>query len=255
MKKILTCIYFLVAVSVSGCSPSASQAEPIRVLFIGNSYTFSNDMPKIFAKMAESAGQEVIVASQAKSGYSLADHSVDQSIQVIIASQQWDYIVLQERSDIPVSQEVREGEMYPQIRQFNELARKNGAQIILFMPWAYQDGFPERGFPDYSSMQGEVALGYSHIAGELELPIAPVGIAWQNALQVDPTLELWGADRRHPSLLGSYLAASVFYAIILEESPAKLTISVARVTGEDASLLREVSAETVFTNPPRGKIP
>jgi hypothetical protein len=69
-------------------------------------------------------------------------------------------------------------------------------------------------------MQEEVAAGYFAIADELDLFVAPVGVVWQNALEDEPDLDLWMLDGKHPTPLGSFLAASVFYALIFNESPA-----------------------------------
>jgi hypothetical protein len=57
---------------------------------------------------------------------------------------------------------------------------------------------------------------------EFDLLVALVGLAWQSVLQHEPQLGLWGPDGSHPSPLGSYLAANVFYALIFDESPSGL---------------------------------
>ena len=255
MNKILVCTDFIIAVLFAGCNAGPRPQEPLQILFIGNSYTFINDMPEIFANLAESGGHEVIVATQAIGGFSLADHAQDSSTRSIIESQSWDLVVLQEKSDIPALIAEREEKMCPNVRQLNDLVKVQGAKTILFMHWAYQDGYPAVGLLDYQAMQDEVALGYLAIADELDLLVAPVGITWQNALVDEPNLDLWMPDGKHPSPLGSFLAASVFYALIFNESPAGLPFSVNGV-GEDVGVtIMEIAAETVLENSANWNIP
>ena len=67
---------------------------------------------------------------------------------------------------------------------------------------------------DYQALQSTVANAYLDVAQEFDLSITPVGIVWQAALDANPNLDLWSSDGSHPSPLGSYLAANVFYALI-----------------------------------------
>lgn len=107
----------------------------MQVLFIGSSYTFFNVMPEIFDNLAESGGYEVIIATQARGGFSLADHAQDSATRSILESQSWDYVVLQEKGDFPALIVEREEKMYPYFRQLNDLAKAQGAKTVLFMPW------------------------------------------------------------------------------------------------------------------------
>ncbi|MGB3702424.1 MAG: DUF4886 domain-containing protein [Anaerolineales bacterium] len=154
------------------------------------------------------------VITLAKSGYSLSDHAQDPETRTVIGGQKWDYIILQEKSDIPIIDGGIDGQMYQGVQQINDLAAAQGAKTILFMPWAYQDGFLAAGMADYQALQSTVANAYLDVAQEFDLSITPVGIVWQAALDANPNLDLWSSDGSHPSPLGSYLAANVFYALI-----------------------------------------
>jgi hypothetical protein len=74
------------------------RAQQTDVLFIGNSYTATNDLPNLFRQIALSLGDTVNTTMQAPGGYTLANHLFDPATQNAIASQQWDYVVLQEQS-------------------------------------------------------------------------------------------------------------------------------------------------------------
>ena len=94
-------------------------------------------------------------------------------------------------------------------------------------------------------MQAALSAGYMAIAEELDADVAPVGRAWQEALLLEAQTALWRFDRRHPSLQGSYLAASVFYALIFQESPVGLGYT-AGLSDDQAQFLAEVAAKTVL---------
>ncbi len=203
-------------------------------------------MAETFTDLAESGGHEVNITIQAKGGYSLADHNQEVATRSILENQSWDYVVLQEKSEIPALVAEREEMMSPHIRQINELIKAKGGETILFMTWAYRDGFLEAGLPDFDAMQDEVAAGYFTIADELDLAVAPVGVAWQKALEVEPNIELWMPDGKHPTTLGSFLAASEFYSLIFNESPADLQFLYQGISEDIEIFLVEIAAETVL---------
>lgn len=80
--------------------PTALRAQQTSVLFIGNSYTYVNDLPNTLRQLALSLGDTVTVASSAPGGYTLFQHSTYQPTLDAIAAQPWDYVVLQEQSQL-----------------------------------------------------------------------------------------------------------------------------------------------------------
>ena len=87
------------------------------------------------------------------------------------------------------------------------------------------------------------------IADELEIPVAPVGIAWQTALERDPELDLWVKDGGHPTPTGMLLAASVFYAVIFDQDPTQLPYSDEfGIDEETIKVLHSVASEVVLEN-------
>ena len=69
----------------------------------------------------------------------------------------------------------------------------------------------------------EIARAHRDAAGELNVDVAPVGLAWLRAMKERPDLDLFVADREHPSLYGTYLATNVVYATVFDKSPINLT--------------------------------
>ena len=236
------------ATAINSTMVIAPTAEtPIRVLFIGNSLTFFNDLPELFAGLAQSGGYEVEVEMMAHGGWTLADHAQSSATMKMIKGGSWDTVVLQEQSRLPAIPDQRDEQMVPAVRLLDERIKESGAETILFMTWGSRDGLPEAGYDDYAEMQSQIEAGTLEIGRELEMIIAPVGIAWQIAIERNPNLNLWQLDGIHPTREGTYLSALVFYALIFQQSPAGL-IFYADLPEETAGFLQAVAAETVLEN-------
>jgi hypothetical protein len=226
-------------------------SAPARVLFIGNSITFFNDLPEMFAELARSGGHEVEAAMSAEGGWTLSDHAASAMTLDKIEQGNWGFVVLQEQSAIPSIADRRSQEMYPAVRLLHERIEDSGADTILFMTWAHRDGLP--GVGDCADMQAQLEAGYVDIATELDAMVAPVGIAWQHAVGQDPQLDLWQTDGLHPGREGTYLAACVFYAVIFLQSPEGLPYG-AGLSEETAQFLQATANEALLRNPERWNI-
>lgn len=219
-----------------------------RVRFLGNSYTYRNNLPDQFAELARSGGQDVETGTVAEGGWRLADHVQSPETLDQISSGKWTYVVLQEQSQIPAFEPLRAREMYPAARELVSRIRVSGATPIFFLTWAHRDGWPKYRMNDYESMQLEIQRGYQEIAAELNVRIAPVGTAWLAAVREHPDLNLWRDDGRHPSKQGTYLAACVFYQVIFKESPVGLTHR-AGLSRNTAKTLQSIASATISQVP------
>lgn len=180
-----------------------------RVLFIGNSYTYCNDLPTMVAQLAAETETTLDVQAITSGGVTLEWHTKNKATREAL-SEAWDFVVLQEHSIRPI-QDTRK-----MIQAATALQAKfalTSARTVLFMTWARQH-FPE--------MQAGLARVYTALAHCIGAHIAPVGLAWQAALSADPTLMLFASDRSHPTPVGSYLAACTFYAVFFSETPVGL---------------------------------
>ena len=226
---------------------------PTRVLFIGNSLTYSNDLPDTFAKLAQAGGHEVEVEMQAPSDYTLSLHVRTPRALEKVEQQQWDFVVLQGHNYVAVDEERIEHDMYPAIRLLDAKIRETGATTLLFMTWGFRGGSPSYGYDDFFAMQTRLESTYTEIAEEIDAMVAPVGIAWKSAIEQDPKLMavLWDqSDAIHPATAGTYLTACVFYAVIFHESPENLEFR-DELSEQNARFLQGVAASTVLDNPGR----
>lgn len=194
---------------IGTAAQSALPGQPLSVLFVGNSYTFYNDLPQMVRQMSVEAAQPrpLQVRDVTFGGASLQAHWQRGEVQKVIASQHWDYVVIQDFSTMPVDDPDLTREY---VRHVAATARKAGAQPILYLTWA------RKAKP---AMQDQLDSVYTELANETHALLAPVGQAWKRALAVSPQPNLFIEDGSHPSYAGSYLAASVFYSLIYGVQP------------------------------------
>jgi hypothetical protein len=211
---------------VTACAPHAGcggQRGCTSVLFLGNSYTSANDLPGTLAALAASGRHSVGTQTLAQGGETLAQHAASPADGTAITSGHWDYVVLQEQSEIPSLAGPAQAEMYPAATRLITMIRDAGGQPLLFLTWGHQDGWPQAGLGSYPAMQAALDQGYQNLSAAQHVPVAPVGWAWWTLLGHEPGAVLWQSDGSHPTTEGTYLAACVFYATIFHQSPVGLS--------------------------------
>jgi hypothetical protein len=230
-----------------GCTTPCKDDSCLRVLFIGNSYTFVNDLPATLTALAKSGDHKIETGLSAEGGLMLSDHVNSTTTSDLINSSKWDFVVLQEQSQIPAVKQVRIDQMYPAARTLVQKIKNNGAVPIFFVTWGHREGWPENGLQTYMDMQGQIERGYYDIANELGAEMAPVGFAWAEVVSEYPQINLWQADGSHPTEEGTYLAACVFYATIFKESPQGLSYH-GSISKENAEILQTIAADIVLNH-------
>jgi hypothetical protein len=213
------------ALRLTACAPHAGcsgQRGCTSVLFLGNSYTTVNDLPGTFAALAASGGHSVGTQTLAQGGETLAQHAASPADATAISSGHWDYVVLQEQSEVPSLAAMAQAQMYPAAIRLISMIRKAGGQPLLFLTWGHRDGWPQPGLGSYPAMQAAVDQSYRRLSAAQHVPVAPVGWPWWTLLGQEPGAGLWQSDGSHPTTEGTYLAACVFYAAIFQQSPVGL---------------------------------
>jgi len=210
------------------------EAKDIHVLFIGNSLTYGNDLPKMVAELAKAGKQRPIHHErETPGGCTFEKHWKDGKALAKIQSRKWDYVILQDQSQAPL---LKRDSMFDHAKKFDAEIKKQGAKTLLYMTWALQNK-PED--------QAAISKAYLDLAAELKSQIAPVGNAWEAALNADKKLVLHTGDKKHPTATGTYLAACVFYATIYGKSPEGLPGSIGKLTDEEARPLQVIAWKTV----------
>lgn len=232
---------------IAGCAsagdPPQPQIEPVGppegafgVLFMGNSLTYTNDLPGIVERMLTSANiGPVAVASRSFPNFGLQDHWINSSTLSAVAGG-WDIVIMQQG---PSATEGR-----PSLLQYSKLfanqIRDAGGTPGLYMVWPSM----ARDF-DFDGVSDSYAMAADQVDGFL----FPAGEAWRNAWERGVTLPLYGPDGFHPSPVGTYLAALVIYEQLSGQSLSSLPLNTpASLNLFDAdsaivALLHEAAAE------------
>ena len=205
----------VVFVILSGINHSGTGAlppgAPIRVLFVGNSLTFANDMPALVEAISALPGRRKMrCRSQVAGGFSLEDHWIGGEIQQLLSRERFDFVVLQQG---PSSLAESRANLRAFAPRFASLIRKNGATPAFYMVW-----------PEFARIRvlPDVAKSYRLAAKDVGGILLPAGEAWQAAWNIYPKADLYGPDQFHPSEKGSLLAALVVYRGLSGDRDARL---------------------------------
>jgi hypothetical protein len=217
----LVAILILCTVVSWAQEPAVSEKAALRILFIGNSYTYFNNLPEMLAKLAEAGHQKKIVYQmEAPGGVRLKDHWNRTETRKALADEKWDYVVLQDQSTLGTNYYFEGKPQIPSDELFHAYAldfakaiRDTGGIPVFYLTWA------RKTVPDD---QAALTAAYMRATRETKSIVAPVGIAWAEVEKQNPSIELFYKDGSHPSPTGSYLAACVFYATIFGRSPEGL---------------------------------
>lgn len=177
-----------------------SPARDLKILFVGNSYTFFWNMPAVVEYMGKSLNWEV--RQSAAGGATWEDHTKGaKGLATLdkIKSADWDYVVLQNHSRSALERPV---EFQEQGQKLIDLVKAHGAVPVLYCTWATEQE-PE--------MLEPVLRGYRTLAERNGIDYIPAGEVWQSIRARQPGLKLSMDDGSHPSALGSFLNALLFY--------------------------------------------
>jgi PKD repeat protein len=246
-KLIHTIICLFILSGISECELNAQSS--FRVLFLGNSYTGTNNLPQLIHDLALSAGDTLNFDSHTPGGYQLADHFNDPVSQIKIMSGNWDHVVIQGQSQEPIiySMQFFNGgsALHSLIKQYNPCS-----VTIPYMTWGRKNGDAANCpfFPvmcTYEGMDTTIRNQYLNLTAFINGEVSPVSVVWNYLRQNHPNIELYMADESHPSLEGSYAAACCFYATIFKKDPTLITLN-SGLNAADASDIRNAVKTQVF---------
>jgi hypothetical protein len=276
-RRLSCALLWLVAVSGGlGCEPSSATTPPdvssgleedgfdapdaesgsetdgapgeLHVLFIGNSYTYVNDLPGMLARIASTAGAgpTILTDEVVQGGATLHSHWDAGLAQARIDERTWTHVVLQGQS-----QEAGSDDFNQFANQLGDLILGANARPTLFVTWARAAGDP-----DYSSVwydpevaQDLITVAYANVARQVPGSILScVGEAFRASLRHNPEIVLHESDHSHPTVAGTYLAASTFYVALTgnpvppgSEVPAEVSPQEAEALQEEALVGSECS--------------
>jgi len=211
--------------------------EPHNILFLGNSYTSANGGLYTHVTgivQAIDPNWEMTTGYSTPGGCTLEMHTTNTNSLAEINSGLYDYVVLQEQSTRPVEDPDL---FYEYATVLDSMIIANGGETAFFMTWACQND---------PAMIDDLAAAYTYIGTELQAPVSPVGLAFEQVRLTHPEINLYSVDGSHPSWHGSYLAALVIYATLWNQDPSGCTyIPDESIHSEEAIILQQIAWETV----------
>ena len=206
----------------------------MKILFIGNSYTFYNDMPKMLEALSIENGKDVEVYSVTKGGRKLYSNLNEgdewgEKIRDLCAKNEFDVLFLQEQSYFPIVDEknITEG-----ARALKELV--NAKRTILYSTWGRSEGCPLLDELSLSSSEMSLALrdAYRRAAADIGAELSEVGMAFEEIKKGAKNISLYANDLSHPSYIGSAVAALVHYRVVFGDLPS----STASIEADDGTM-------------------
>ena len=175
--------------------------KTVRILFIGNSHTYFNDLPHIVQVLAEEEGYDCQATMLAHGGWYLAQHAEEPEVRFNIRYGKYDYVVLQEHSH-PFGPEEK---FFKAVLALNQMIREAGSTPVIYATWARKTEPQE---------QERMNAAHARIADETGALLAPAGKYWWVYQKNRPELELYAEDGAHASRAGSEFAAKYIWEII-----------------------------------------
>jgi len=197
--------------------PSGADAD-IRVLFLGNSLTYVNDLPGMVRAIGAADGVKIHTKMLAHPDWGLQDHWEQGDAIKEIGSGKWDVVVMQQG---PSSLEESRVDLVGWAKKLGSYAVAHHTCPAMYMVW-----------PDaaHNASFDAVYAHYKEAADSAGGQFIPAGEAWLRAWDGSPSLAFYGSDGFHPTPLGTYLAALVVYGGVTGRSPAGNSASISGVT-------------------------
>lgn len=180
-------------------------AQTTKVLFVGNSLTYTNNLPSLVEKEAKSKGFKIKASMVALPNYALIDHWDDGEIQKRIMNGKYDYVIVQQG---PSSQEEGRRMLREDGAKISALCERYETRLVYFMVW------PSRTY--YYTYDG-VIRNHRDAAEENNALLCPVGEVWKAHFDATEDYSYYGPDGFHPSLRGSQVAAETIVTTLFGE--------------------------------------
>jgi len=218
---------------IPGIAQAQSQKK-VKILFLGNSLTYSNNVPELMKQIASSDSVELSYRSICFPNYALIDHWSDGNAQKEIQSGKYDFVIVQQG---PSSQEEGRTYLVEWGLKFDSLCDKHHAKLVSYMVWPSKDRSQD--------FQG-VYDSYKLLADSAKAIFSPAGQAWQLLWEENPEFKLYGDDNFHPNYRGSMLAALVLYGSVMKKKNFyNIKINDYRLTESDFGKLRTAAQKSL----------
>ena len=200
--------YLLILIALSSFG---QQKHELKVLFVGNSYTYFWNMPLVVRTIAETQNMQIHTRQSTAGGVNLKQHwngDFGLETKALIANSEWDIVVLQNHSMSTIDSLK---DFYKYGNELISYIKDHQAEPVLYATWA-------RKFNPL--MIDQVSHAYKKLAEDNDIRLVPIGEIWQRIRQARPDLRMYHPDGSHPSTIGTYVNACTFYSFFTNK-PSK----------------------------------
>ena len=225
-------------------------ADTLKVLAIGNSFTYYCGCPTMLKEIAWKEGHFIDIHATLKGGMTMGRHLSIQTTNDMVAEGEYDYMILQDQSLIPAKVGRDPKGMHQQINDMAAMAAKvrttsPECKAIVENTWAYWK-YDLGGFKSLEDFDKNGKKGAKILAKAVEdAQVSPIGQAFKIVRAERPDINLYSSDKHHQSVLGSYLKSCVNY-LVLYKKPFGDSPSDCLQDPEVAAYLRSVAERVVL---------
>ncbi len=242
--------YFLLIICLftfySCNSKSENNTDIIKILFIGNSYIYNNNLPDQIKRMADEHDNvsSVEVKSLTPGGAKLQNHLESSFTISLLKEGTWDIVIFQGNSLETLNDPIG---FEKSALTLTDIAINAGIEVYFFETWAraeHHSIYTENwsgGSP--FEMQKRISNAYDSITENAPVTIIPIGRTWKTYMENNSKTELYSTDGSHPSALGSYLTACTIFTVIFEQNPTVIKFKPDGVSDSDAKIIRMIVAD------------
>lgn len=211
-KAIFKLITLFLLVSIT-CSAQIRK-DTLNVLFVGNSYTYYENLPQIVSLISNASKTKIVTKQSTMGGSKLRQHWLGErglKTKELIKSGTFDIVVLQGHSMATIKEP---DSLVKYSKLLCDYIKKHNAKPYFYLTWA-REKTPQ--------MQEAINKVYTDVSRDNDATLVPVGTAWLQSQKLDPSIKLFKPDGSHPSRMGTFLTACVFVKSILGELPNKIS--------------------------------
>ncbi len=237
----------------TAAAPLRDKETELNILFIGNSFTFYNDMPtKFFKNICGSAGYKVKIEAITNGGHYLAEFAdtsdeYGKKVDKALKNNKYDVVILQEQSGCPIANPKK---FYGGVRDLAKKVKDNGAELYLYETWGYKKGYSKLSSHGGSTkiMEMKLRAAYTAIAEEVGAEVILAGVAMLD-IHTQGKIEVYRDDLFHPSAQGSALVAYTIFGKIFMEDARNVKYNCG-MSAENAAAMKEAAYKAVFGDNP-----
>lgn len=243
MKKLLFRMLLVVLAILllsNGC-----KGQETKILFLGNSLIYTNELPRVFDSIATDMQAKVSIDEITYANFKILTHMEYEDTIEAIMEGDWNHVICNEHNYLLLDPTLHSTELHPAWKKLQELFKSKSTEVHMFINWGFTLGMRgKENLDSYDSMQSKLIEVTEQLTHQYDFTAIPIGQAWRVVISQYPDLELRRFDKIHPTPAGTYLTACVIYSHLFNEEVVNVTIPEG-IEPDIALAIQQIAWETV----------